>query len=116
MDLRSRLRALERAGSSLPLGLACSECGSSGNPDGPRLILFGTGDATRCETCGSWRTADGRTSTRAIFLVGTPGEPPAMPEGVQEIERLRAKAEDEAQIHRVLEMNDGQPELPPSRA
>ena len=44
--------------------------------------------------------AEFRTEQRRILIVGTPDKPPAMPEGVQEIERLRAAAEDRAQTNR----------------
>ena len=44
--------------------------------------------------------ADVRTEQRRIVIVGRPAEVPAMPDGVQEIERLRAEAEEQAQFNR----------------
>lgn len=58
----------------------------------------------------AWNRADGMVlkevrahviaEDRRILIVGTPDQVPQMPDGVQEIERLRDAAEEQAQIHR----------------
>ena len=95
MSLRSRLLAMERQSARVAVIARCPDCLHHADPESPRLILVGRqiAEATRCESCGAWRTADGRTSTSAVILVQTCGDPPQLPEEVRELEGLRRKAE-----------------------